>query len=284
MFKLNLTTAVCCVALLSACGTTVSRGGDSGVDAGDVLDASVAVDAGIDAGVDGGFDAGTDAGTDGGNDGGVDGGLCGRASPVANEAQLLPLLASLTWTKVGPYTNTRLPLSDEIPVTSTLTVAAAPVPVPASCASRMDCRKQVGFNAGSTPGVTCKTPDPHYVTMCAEVQLAPGIYRFRALLADHHPSQYNFVPVIEILPGCDAECAPNEQRCAADHTCWGNSTGYCLFCLALEKESCACMNKNGPLEEGAFCSYAVSGDVLCSGTCEQSRCEYNGPPGHAGCN
>jgi hypothetical protein len=210
---------------------------------------------------------------------------CAAATKVSSATDLIAHLDTLTWEWVGPYSSTLLPVSDDIELSTKLTVEAKDIAVPADCLNRPDCRHQVTFMINSSMArVFCEEEEQvEFLSGCAKLSLDTLTVRFRASLQDTHPSQYNFVPIIEVLPECNAPCSQGQFECEANHTCWGSFGAYCRLCLAADKQDCACLTAQGPKPDDADCEFMVSGDVMCSGKCKDGRCEHTGTPGWAGC-
>jgi len=211
---------------------------------------------------------------------------CLPATDVTDAAALGALLDEASWSWVGPYTSTRMEVTGDVHFTDAVVFDALDLAVPPGCAGQFDCRQRVGFTLGQDlAGVTCDALDEEsWLSLCGTVAFdADTTVRFRATLQDTHPSEWNYVPIIQLLPACEAECAEGELRCPADNTCWSSFESYCRLCLEEDKTICPCQTIDGDAEDGESCSFMVSGDVMCGGECKAGACEYTGEPGWAGC-
>jgi len=211
---------------------------------------------------------------------------CSPPTGVADEGTLRALLDGAPWSWLGPYTSARLEVTGDVSFTAAVVLDAAELAVPQGCAGQLDCRQRVGFTLDQNlVGVTCEALDQEsWLSLCGKVAFDAGTtVRFRATLQDTHPSEWNFVPMIEVLPSCEADCAEGELRCQADNTCWSGFETYCRLCLEEDKTVCPCQTVDGAKPDGEACSFMVSGDVICGGECNTGVCDYTGEPGHAGC-
>jgi hypothetical protein len=210
---------------------------------------------------------------------------CKPPTAVQSEADLIAALNALPWQGIGPYSSKVLQVSDDFQFTTEVTLDAAKVAVPSSCMNASDCRHEVAFQLpNNLAGATCKTKvSAGVIEACKVIAIKSTTVRFRANFIDTHPSQYNFVPLIRIVPECNAPCAQGEIRCLATNTCWASFLSYCKLCLAKDNQACPCLTEQGPKAEGTSCYFMVSGDVVCEGECKDGVCEYTGKPGWAGC-
>jgi len=208
---------------------------------------------------------------------------CDKTLAANDSVGITSVIAALTWNSVGPYTSTLEKVSIDVKTMKAITVAASQIALPSSCGG---CRPQVAFTiAKGLKGVTCKkTSSFAWLTTCDEVELAAGTtVRFRAQIFDTHPAQYNAAPIVEIIADCKAPCGANELRCDANNTCFSDFEAYCRLCLVKDKTVCPCLTATGNKADKTACSFAVSGDVKCSGECKAGTCNYTGTPGAAGC-
>lgn len=214
--------------------------------------------------------------------------VCPEPVEVTSASELFEAVGALEWAWLGPYSSEAVPVSDPVAVTGTIVLGAASVTVPPECLDRTDCRHEAKFRIDRAPdGVVGTTEDDimPWLGAYATVELSDTVVRVRAVLYDTHPEEYNFVPIVEILGGCDAECPEGTQECPRDHLCYStapSSGAYCRLCAQLPKETCACWTPDGPVDDGTQCYFMVSGDVMCDGTCSEGVCLSN-EPGWAGC-
>jgi hypothetical protein len=200
---------------------------------------------------------------------------CPEPIAVASTEDLVAVLAALPWEGLGAYTSGLLPITPDLVVSGTVVLNAADLPIPASCLGRSDCSPQGGLRldvpvAGAVAGGHADLPcgDAY-----ARLTLTDTTVRLRPFLYDTHPCQFNFVPIVEVALPCGSPCGEAQALCPVDGVCYGAGTGFCQACEGGSKEVCACRGPEGPLEEGAACSYWQSGDVKCVGTCRQGTCE-----------
>jgi hypothetical protein len=205
---------------------------------------------------------------------------CAPAAQIAEASQLVTALDSLAWEFVGPYSSKLLAASDDFTISGEISVAGTQLAVPADCAGRTDCRHQVAFVLPKPlPGVTCTTPDnevPYYSNPCAKLTISDATVRFQPMLADTHPSGYNNVPILTVLPACDAQCDEGEFRCNAVNLCYSYYETFCLLCLQKDKKTCPCVDETGVKPDGTQCTWMVSGDMACGGECDDAVCTYKG--------
>jgi hypothetical protein len=211
---------------------------------------------------------------------------CSLATLAADEGTLRALLDGAPWSPLGPYTSARPEVTGDVSFTADVVLDAADLAIPQGCAGIFDCRQRVGFLLDQPlVGVTCEASEPEpWLSICAKIAFDAGTsVRFRATLQDTHPTEWNSIPIIQVLPSCEADCAEGELRCQADNTCWSAFEPYCRLCLEKDKEVCPCQTDDGAKPDGEDCSFMVSGDVICGGECMTGFCDYTGEPGHGGC-
>ena len=123
--------------------------------------------------------------------------------------------------------------------------------------------------AKATPIWTAATP------AAARLTLTDTTVRLRPLPARHPP-----LP-LQLRADGGGGCPPAARRaprgsalCPVDGVVLrARAPAYCQACEGGTKEACACRGPEGPLEEGASCSYWQSGDVRCDGTCREGACD-----------
>jgi hypothetical protein len=202
---------------------------------------------------------------------------------IQASAELLASIAASEWTASGGYTSSLPSVSPDYQAGEAFVLSAAEIQVPPSCQARSvptspgsNCRNAVAVQlSNQLPAITClQTEQVLWGEYCAQVSIPAGAaFRFRGVLLDTHPAQWNYIPVLELLPPSDAPCLEGEFRCAVDQTCFAGFDGYCRSCLGLEKERCACQSPQGDLPDGSACQYWLSGDVLMSGKCQAGVCK-----------
>lgn len=206
--------------------------------------------------------------------------VCPDPVSVDSAEGLVAALAALSWEGSGAYTSGPLPITPDLVVVGTVVLDAAALPIPANCLERADCRPEGAFSTRmALPGAVL---DGEAGLDCgsgaARLTLTDATVRLRPLLRDTHPCRYNFVPLVQVVPPCGSPCAEGQALCPADGVCYEVGTGFCQACEGGSKEACACRGPEGPLEEGASCSYWQSGDVRCDGTCRQGTCDAGSCP------
>ena len=77
---------------------------------------------------------------------------------------------------------------------------------------------------------------------------------------------------VAVLAACAEPCGDGQFVCEANHTCWSTELEHCAFCLAGDKETCACYADGAGRPDGATCEFNVSGDVVCGGVCQAGSC------------
>lgn len=190
---------------------------------------------------------------------------------VCNPFQLLSILNSLKYEYHGPYSSGHLPITEDIQISGTIVISSAQLEIPKECLDRLDCRHLVGFSDKyGADGINVITPPDRY---------SPGILtltnvrlRFRPLLIDTHPMQFNYVPVLQIMPPSDYECEDSQTRCEIDQVCYGRYQDYCQHCLALSQEECVCRDEEGIFPDGTYCEFFISGDAIVMGECQDGKC------------
>jgi hypothetical protein len=199
---------------------------------------------------------------------------CAALPPISRAADLISLIdATTTWPAVGPYTTGCLTASDDVPITTMMSLRGDAIALPANCGS--GCRQTVLFRLrDEVPGVQCVMPEQWYgFTVCSELDVQPTTLRLRMVMQDIHPSPFgNFMPVVEVLSACDAACATSSLSCGATHTCWSSVRDLCAYCMAGSNTECACWDGAGYQADGTSCTVWVSGDVEMTGTCSAGTC------------
>lgn len=193
-----------------------------------------------------------------------------------NSVDISSLASALDWTFTGGYSSLRVPISGDLQAAESIELTAADLKPPASCLERPDCRRAVAIEiSDQLPAITCQsTEQVLWKETCAIVSFPAGArFRIRGILYDTHPGEWNFIPILQVLPPSDMPCREGELRCEADNTCFASFDDYCRTCLGQEKERCACQSPQGDLPNGSDCQYWLSGDVLQAGKCQAGVCK-----------
>lgn len=200
---------------------------------------------------------------------------CPEARPVADSQDLLDELALLPWEGWGLYSSGVRPVTVDLVITGTVVLDASAVPAPENCLNRPDCSPQAGLVLG--PAVTGVVGEGDAYLECADsyarLVFTDTTVRLRPYLRDTHPCAFNYVPMVEVLPPCGAPCGAGQGLCPVDGVCYALGDAFCRSCEGGTKEECACRGPEGPLEEGASCSYWQSGDMKCEGRCRAGACD-----------
>jgi hypothetical protein len=199
---------------------------------------------------------------------------CPAPVTVSSLEDLLAVLAATPWEGLGGYTSGPLPISPDLVVVGTVVLEASDLPVPEDCLIRPDCSSQGGFRMGvAVPGVAAEgEAEGPCVSGFARLTLTDATLRLRPVLYDTHPCEFNFVPMVAVVPPCDSPCGEGQILCPLDGVCYEAGEAFCRLCEGGTKEVCSCRGAEGPLGEGASCRYWQSGDVECVGTCRQGVC------------
>ncbi len=213
-----------------------------------------------------------------GDDGGattVPGLECPEPVVVASAEELVDQLNNLVWEGLGAYSSGVLPITADLVVTGTIALDASALPVPNDCRQQSDCSPVAGLVLGSEVTGAVGEGDANLVCgdSYARILLTDTTVRLRAYLRDTHPCTFNATPMVQVLPACGTACGEGQRMCPVDGVCYAAGTAYCQSCEGGSKESCACQGSEGPLEEGASCTYWESGDVRCDGTCRAGVCD-----------
>ena len=198
------------------------------------------------------------------------------STEIHNLSELNSIISSLDWTPSGGYTSLQVPISGDLQVAEAFSLAAGDLQAPPTCTERTDCRHTVAIELTTQlQGFSCKqTEQVLWREFCADVSIPTGArFRMRGILYDTHPGQWNYIPILQILPASDVPCLEGEFRCAVDNTCFVGFDDYCRTCQGLEKERCACQSPEGNLPNGSDCQYWQSGDVLMAGKCRAGVCK-----------
>jgi hypothetical protein len=198
------------------------------------------------------------------------------STEISQPSDLISIISTVEWTPSGGYTSLHPPVSGDLLATEALHLSASQIQAPTSCLERPDCRHAVTIRLlNQVQTISCQQTEQVLGSeYCAEVNIPAGArFRILGILYDTHPGQWNYIPILQILPASDVPCLEGEFRCAIDNTCYANFDGYCRSCLGLEKERCACQSPEGDLPNGSDCQYWQSGDVLMAGKCRAGVCK-----------
>jgi len=199
---------------------------------------------------------------------------CADPLIITSTEDLVAVLAATSWQGLGAYTSGPLPITPDLVISGSVVLDASDLPIPADCLGRPDCSGEGGFWVGApVPGVGGQgDADLPCGDAYARLTLTDTTLRLRPFLYDTHPCEYNFVPIVEVAAPCGSPCGEGQALCPVDGVCYGVGAGFCQACEGGSKETCACRGPEGPLNEGASCTYWQSGDVKCVGTCQQGIC------------
>jgi len=198
------------------------------------------------------------------------------ALQISEKDELLDLISGLEWRSEGGYTQGLPQVSHDMVVSATIMLNAQDIAPPKSCLERPDCRQIVAIAIpDEIEGVLCASTETVLgKEYCSWVNFSQAAkFRTRPKLVDMHPSEWNYIPVLEIISSSDTPCAQSEFRCEIDNTCWASFDSYCRLCVGMDKERCACQSTLGKLTDGSDCQYWMSGDVIFSGKCQVGVCK-----------
>lgn len=202
------------------------------------------------------------------------GAYCGPVVEVTDAAGLIAVLNTIPYSALGSYTSARLPISSEIRIRGTFSLKSSDLPLPEGCSEYSGCRQSVWLMMESPiQGVQPLEDAPEGVVLFESLTLSNTVVRLRPILRDTHPGPYNHSPAVMLLADCSVPCGEGTSRCATDGVCYGVGEQSCRLCDALPNKTCACAS----IEEGGLCSYHISGDSICGGTCSQGVCVTDQP-------
>jgi len=200
-----------------------------------------------------------------------------ESAVAANQQEFLAAIDALHWEQSGSYSTGCLRASRGLRATGTVELTSNSIQPPESCRSKSGCRPEVTFVISrEAAGVTCTEAAAGWPSSCSKVTITDADVRIRPLVRDTHPGMWSYEPVIEILPPCTQPCAEGQFKCEATQLCWDSAGSYCAHCLNGDPAVCACWNGTAFEANGTTCSYPVSGDALCGGTCIAGVCEPSG--------
>jgi hypothetical protein len=198
--------------------------------------------------------------------------VCPDPIAVGDADDLLAVLEAEEWGWEGPYSSGSLPATPDLVVGGTISLESADVPVPADCLDRDDCRHQAVFAVADWQGATVEG-DTDLFEGDARLILTSTTVRIRLSMLDTHPGPFNYVPLVSVFRPCGAPCDPDQLSCPADGGCYGSFDAFCRHCEGRAANECACRTPDGLLDEGEFCQYFVSGDVIEVGRCRAGVCD-----------
>lgn len=203
---------------------------------------------------------------------------CPEPITITSTEDLVAVLAALPWGWLGGYTSGGPAVTPDLVVGDSVVLEAADLPIPQHCLDSSGCSPQGQFWMGSpVPGVQAEGGvDSPCTGGIARLTFNDTTFRLRPFLYDTHPCRYNSVPTVEVEPPCGTSCGEGSQLCPVDGVCYAAGANFCRLCEGGSKETCACRGPEGPLDQGASCSYWQSGDVKCVGTCREGTCESPG--------
>jgi hypothetical protein len=199
--------------------------------------------------------------------------MCSLSScNIIQTLQIVSILNSLEYEYFHPYSSGHLPITEDIQIIGTVVITSEQLEVPDRCLERDDCRHNFGFsNANEIDGVLISpNANPEdYVYPTGALILTNVRVRFRKLIIDTHPSMFNHIPVMQVLPPSDYECEESEIKCEHDQVCY-STFFYCEFCLELSPQECVCRDENGTFPDGTSCEFG--GDAIITGECQDGEC------------
>jgi hypothetical protein len=208
---------------------------------------------------------------------------CGQSIAVEHAGEFFARLPE-EWPVVCGVSNNPPPLTGDLLVTARVELDASEFSGPANChrnETGTSCSGPVfvirpdvegaefleSSNTGESPAQT-------------RIALQPGRYRFQARMLWGHPSLALEAQIV-IWPPCNADCPQGSLPCKADQRCYFRSqypghedVEYCLSCLGLQPEKCACWTIFGPRADGWSCDLNIGtcGDIGETGECEGGVC------------
>lgn len=199
---------------------------------------------------------------------------CGSNILITDEKALIDEIIKVGWKAWGHYTSAHLPITDDLEIQASITVKSTDIPLPEGCVGMQGCKEMVAFYLEEPiQGVVVPNGSEPGKVMFDSLIFDHTTIRLRPLLRDMHPGPYNWVPIVMVLPPCLSSCKEGKVKCPFDHVCYTKDDEYCRLCEVLGKEVCACWTNDGIKADGTNCTYKVSGDVFCSGVCENGICK-----------
>lgn len=198
----------------------------------------------------------------------------GMTTTIRSSSELVSKLNSLTFKREQG----NLPITEDIRIIGTVTVASTQITVPEGLAYGLLClHKAVSFeDTYGADSIIIKyvLPWPPSPYGPAFLTLTDTTLRFRPLIIEKRspPILCDF-PVIQLIPPSDYTCSDKQTKCPVDNVCYDDYQVYCRYCLALSPEECVCRDESGTLSEGTPCTFFPGGDVMFEGTCRNGTCE-----------
>jgi len=200
---------------------------------------------------------------------------CPDPIEVNDVAGIVAALEEVTWDQAGPYSSGSEPPSGDLIVRGTIVIEAADVPLPQECLARGDCRHVATFSAVGKAGAVVEGDDDLYGGE-TRLTLTDTTVRLGLTLMDTHPGPFNFVPLVTVLGPCGEPCDAGQLACPGDGSCYGSFDTFCRRCEGRAAAECACSTIDGPVEDGEYCEFFVSGDVIQAGVCRSGVCVGDG--------
>lgn len=162
------------------------------------------------------------------------------------------------------------PISADVVAATDIDLRSEHIAPPEPCP---DCLDHVRFRSSVDGVVLGDEAGDDYLVQARSAHIPAGTrFRVRVRSISEFPFYPVILPTVELVPSTDAPCAAGEQRCEVDQVCYGVAR-ICYDCERRGGPACACVDDaNEPLAEGAACEYAVSFDLLESGTCIDGVC------------
>jgi len=192
---------------------------------------------------------------------------CGPTLEIGSPAELVALLPSQWPGDDGPVHV--FPVSPNVRASADLTLTSADLPSAGDVYSECGYASWLCLDPWFSPEWRFPTgPDTLYTDTNGLHIRAGVVFRVSAFVfTKTYPP---FFPVVLILRSCQEPCLSDETRCLVDQVCRGN-WDYCLRCLGLDVECCACTDTTGAKDDGTPCSYGHS-DIIYSGSCFGGYC------------
>ncbi len=204
---------------------------------------------------------------------------CPDPVAVTTAEEILAILAETDWRGSAAYSIGTVSMTPDLAVSGTVVLHAEDVPVPASCLERNDCFDGASFlMGGGYEGVTIDgTAGPDFQTGAATLTLSDTTIRLQPYLRDTHPGPYNAVPFVSVAEACSTPCREGSKRCPVDGVCYAEGDIYCRRCEGFSAADCVCRLPDASFaDDGEFCSYPLTGDVMCAGECRNGTCVAEG--------
>ncbi len=123
----------------------------------------------------------------------------------------------------------------------------------------VDCQPEVVFfNNYKVEGIIIDYLDTytHYLIKPSVLSLTDITLRFRSVLLCGQGFGFPRIPIVYLMPPSNYECESDKIKCNMDNVCY-SSHNYCLHCMAMSLEDCACRNSQGFIDvDGIDCEFS----------------------------